>query len=72
MPDRNDQLRGFEGQRVSLSLVNGTRIDDCQMVAAAREPAETIWVFSNGVDRFVALCEVVDCWEDPPPRGRAA
>jgi hypothetical protein len=72
MNDRNDQFRGFEGQRVSLSLVNGTRIDDCEMVAAARGTAANIWVFSNGADRFVALSEVVDCWEVPPPRGHAA
>jgi hypothetical protein len=70
--NRNDQIRGFEGQRVSLSLVNGTRIDDCQMVSAARGADENIWVFSNGADRFVALSEVVDCWEDPPPTGHAA
>jgi hypothetical protein len=57
---------------VSLSLVSGSRIDDCQMVSVARGPAETIWVFSNGVDRFVARSEVVDCWEVPPPQGHAA
>jgi hypothetical protein len=69
----NDRFRTFEGQRVSLSLVNGTRIDDCQVVSAARGADENIWVFSNGADRFVALSEVVDCWEeDPPPGGRAA
>jgi hypothetical protein len=72
MNNRNDRFRDFEGRRVSLSLVNGARIDDCEMVAAARGPAKDIWVFSNGVDRFVALSEVVDCWEVPPPRGRAA
>jgi hypothetical protein len=57
---------------VSLSLVNGSRIDDCQMVSAASGPTENIWVFSNGADRFVALSEVVDCWEVSPPGGRAA
>ena len=72
MNDRTDQFRDFEGHRVSLSLVNGSRIDDCQMLSAARGPTENIWVFSNGVDRCVALSEVLDCWEVPPPRGRAA
>ena len=72
MNDRTDQFRTFEGHQVSLSLVNGARIDDCQMVSAALGPTENIWVFSNGVDRFVAQSEVVDCWEVPPPRGRAA
>lgn len=64
---RNDKLRGFEGRQVSLSLVSGSRIDDCQMVSAARGPTENIWVFTNGVDHFVALSEVVDCWEVRPP-----
>lgn len=54
---------------MSLCLVNGSRIDDCQMVSAGRGPAENMWVFSNGVDRFVALCEVVDCWEVAAPSG---
>ena len=72
MSDRADQFRNFEGHHVSLSLVNGARIDDCQMVSAARGSTENIWVFSNGVDRFLALSEVLDCWEVLPPRGRAA
>ena len=72
MNARNDQLRGFEGRRVSLSLVSGSRIDDCQVVSAARGLAESIWVFSNGVDSFLPLSEVVDCWEVPPDGGRAA
>ena len=63
---RKDKFRGFEGRQVSLSLVSGSRIDDCQMVSAAGGPTENVWVFSNGVDRFVALSEVVDCWEVPP------
>lgn len=69
---RTDQIRDLEGHQVSLSLVNGSRIDDCQMVSAACGPTENIWVFSNGADRFLALSEVVDCWEVPPPGGRAA
>ena len=69
---RNDQFRCFEGHQVSLSLVSGSRIDDCQLVSAARGQTESIWVFSNGVDCFVPLSEVVDCWEVPPPRVSAA
>lgn len=62
---RNDRFRSFEGRQVSLSLVSGSRIDDCQMVSAARGRTGNIWVFSNGVDHFVPLSEVVDCWEVP-------
>lgn len=69
---RSDKFRGFEGRQVSLSLVRGSRIDDCQIVSAACGPNEDIWHFSNAVDRFVALSEVVDCWEIPPPPGDAA
>ena len=73
MNDRAKQFRrDFEGHRVSLSLVNGSRIDDCQMVSAARGPTENVWVFSNGVDHFVALSEVADSGKfhphgDAPP-----
>lgn len=66
MRDRINQLRAFEGRRVSLALAGDSRIDDCVVVAACG-PDESIWVFSNGTDRFVPLSEVVDWWEAPRP-----
>lgn len=61
--DRVKALRHWEGQRFSLSLVGGDRIDDCQLVSAGRPGCRTMWIFSNGADRFVSYRAVVDCWE---------
>jgi len=45
---------------VSLSLIDGSRIDDCQLVLAGRFK---LWVFVNGHDAFVRVDRVTDVWE---------
>lgn len=57
------QLLALEGSRVSLALADGSRLDDCELVSAGRHRVGTLWLFTNGTDRFVALCDVVDVWE---------
>jgi hypothetical protein len=57
------QLRTFEGRQVSLSLRNGTRIDDCQLVSGGRRGVGTVWVFANGGDSFLPLHDVTDVWQ---------
>jgi len=54
------ELSDLEGRRVNLSLVDGSRIDDCQLVLAGRFK---LWVFVNGHDNFVAVNRVTDFWE---------
>ena len=56
-------LRSLEGRRISVSLSDGSRIDDCQLVSSGRASARTLWVFTNGTDTFVPLHTVVDVWE---------
>lgn len=56
-------LHGLEGRQVSVALRNGSRIDDCQLVAAPRVGTATLWLFSNGDDLFVSTSDVVDVWE---------
>ena len=53
--------KGLEGCRVSLALVNGSRIDDCALISAGR--GDRLWVYSNGSDTFVPLDQVTDLWE---------
>lgn len=60
---RRSQLRNLEGRRVSLALVDGSRLDDCQLVSGGRRGAESVWVFTNGGDAFIPLGCVVDVWE---------
>jgi len=56
-------LARLEGSYVSVALVDGSRIDDCQLVSGGREGVATLWLFANGKDRFVPLSQVVDVWE---------
>ena len=63
--------QAFEGRRVCVALRNGSRIDDCQLVSAGRVRTGTLWLFSNGLDVFVSIGQVLDVWE-APAAGRAA
>jgi hypothetical protein len=56
-------LHTLEGRQVSVALRNGSRIDDCQLVAAPRAGTATLWLFSNGDDLFVPAGDVTDVWE---------
>ena len=67
----SERFHPFEGRRVSVALRNGSRIDDCQLVSAGRGSAGTLWLFSNGMDVFVPVRQVIDLWE-APVAGRAA
>ena len=48
---------------MSVSLADGSRIDDCQLVSAGRPGVQTLWVFCNGADTFVPLPAVLEVWE---------
>src|SRR5216683_1761103 len=58
--DRVGELRALEGHHVSLALLDGSRIDDCQLVSACRNRAGTVWLFTGGIDTFVPLREIVE------------
>jgi len=60
---RHNLIRSLEGQTVSLALVDGTRLDDCQLVSACRRGTRTLWLYENGADRFVPVDAVIDLWE---------
>jgi len=59
------RLPELEGRQVSVALDDGSRIDDCQLVSGGRHGVETVWLFTNGADRFVPVHHVVDVWEAP-------
>lgn len=72
----NDRLslltRHLEGHRVSVALVDGSRLDDCELVSAGRHGSQSLWLYANGSDTFVTIRDVADVWEVrpalPPPR----
>jgi hypothetical protein len=67
------QLRALEGRQVSVAFRDGSRIDDCQLISAGRPGTGTVWIFASGMDVFLPLSTIVDCWEGaPPPIRRAA
>jgi hypothetical protein len=72
----NDRLtklsKCFEGRRVSVALVDGSRIDDCELVSVGHHGVQNLWLYTNGADTFVPLVDVTDLWEIlPPGPGRA-
>jgi hypothetical protein len=64
-------LSSMEGQQVSVALGDGTRIDDCNLISSHHR-ANTLWLFTSGQDRFVAIDDVVDVWETDTSWARAA
>jgi len=58
-----EAIKRLEGGRVSVALRNGTRLDDCQLVAAPRGCGTDVWFFAGGADLFVPAAEIVDLWE---------
>ena len=58
--ERRATLSRLEGRQVNVALVDGSRIDDCQLVLAGRAK---LWVFVNGQDSFVRVDAVTDVWE---------
>lgn len=64
------QLKNLEGHRVNVSLADGSRIDDCELVSVSRGRRGHLWVHANGGDAFLPLSQVSDVWEVQGGRGR--
>ena len=52
----------LEGHRVNLALIDGSRLDGCELVSAGHG-RPTLWLFVNGSDVFVPVARVTDAWE---------
>ena len=66
------ELAALQGRQVSVALRNGDRIDDAQLVSADRICATTVWLFTNGADRFIAVEDLIEVWEAQPAGGPLA
>ena len=62
-PQMLRSFRQLEGRHVSVSLGDGSRLDDCELVSAGRGTAATLWLHDGLDDRMVAAADVVDLWE---------
>jgi hypothetical protein len=58
----NHLIGHLEGRRVHLALVDGSRLDDCELVSAGHGRS-TLWLSVNGSDVFVPVAQVTDAWE---------
>jgi len=72
-----DSLRGrlaaLVGRGVGLALVDGTRLDDCQLVSQPRaRGVGTAWIVHGGDDVFVPVEAIADVWEVCGIRRQAA
>ena len=65
---RLHELSHLEGRHIHISLVDGSRIDDCELVLVS--PFK-LWVFVNGRDAFLSLKRVIDVWEAEPANAAA-
>ena len=66
--EQHRTLRRMQGLTVSVSLADGSRLDDVILVSAR---PKTVWVFNNGEDLFLSTRDVVDAWETMPARSAA-
>ncbi len=62
-PHTLSTLRRLEGRHVGVQLSDGSRIDDCQLVSAARRGSATLWLVVDDDDRMLTLDEVAELWE---------
>jgi hypothetical protein len=60
------RLRDLEGREISLSLVDGSRLDGVTLISAGRGGTTSVWVFASGMDVFVPRTRVIDAWETAP------
>lgn len=69
MTPRSDlsRLAEFEGRQINVALVDGSRLDDCQLVSSGRQGAPSLWLVSGGADLFVPVDRVVEVWEAAGP-----
>jgi hypothetical protein len=56
-------LRHLEGRHVAVALSDGSRLDDCELVSAARRGSATLWLVDGSDDRFVPVDDVIEVWE---------
>ena len=56
-------IRHLEGHHVSVSLCDGSRLDDCELVSTGRGRSATLWLHDGQDDRMVAAADVIDLWE---------
>jgi hypothetical protein len=53
-------IRALEGRRVSISLADGSRTDDCDLISVGGGRTATLWIVTQDGDSFLPLVDVDD------------
>jgi hypothetical protein len=64
-PGQMHRFAHLLGQHVCVALAGGERLDDCLLVSAPANRAQTVWVYAQGEDHFLPRESVMDIWESP-------
>jgi hypothetical protein len=60
---RQRSFRSMEGHHVFISLADGSRLDDVELVSAGHGRAATLWISDGETDSMIKASDVVDLWE---------
>ena len=65
---RNDEvqskwLQDLEGHRVSLTIADGSQINDVLLVSAGRGTVSSVWLEMDGMDVFLHHSQVLAAWD---------
>ena len=62
-PGQMNRFAHLLGRQVCVALANGSRVDDCLLVSAPNNRAQSVWIYAGGEDHFLPHDAVVDIWE---------
>jgi hypothetical protein len=52
------ELKALEGDRIDVTLRDGSRLEDCQLVSTGRLWNKSIWVLQEDVDLFIRIGDI--------------
>jgi hypothetical protein len=67
-----EKLRSLEGQPVAVVLVEGSHLDDCQLVSVPGGGEGSVWLLDDDANVLIPLVEVADLMPPPAIGGWAA
>jgi hypothetical protein len=53
------ELRALEGERVDLTLRDGSQLEDCDLISIGRLWAKSIWVLREDADLVISVVDIL-------------
>jgi hypothetical protein len=73
MDSLRSRLAALVGRAVSLTMADGTQLEQCELVSHPRgRRLRTAWIVHGGDDMFVPVEAIADVWEAGGTRRQAA